>query len=118
MDVNVLQQDKTINGIICLCVRAAVESDDRGEEDPSLAVDTETELSTKKLLPSNENTEEKRDEKEKSEEKKENSLSFSNTSFEPVAKRDDLPKEDKPVVKGQYLTSELLPFTFDVEIFE
>ena len=75
-----------------------MESDDHGE-DPSLAVDTETDLSTKKRQPSNENTEENPE--EKSEDKKENSLSFSNTSFDPVAKRDDLPKGDKPVIKGE-----------------
>lgn len=77
---------------------AAVESDDHGE-DPSLAVDTETELSTKKRQPSSERAEENPE--EKSEDKKENSLSFSNTNFDPVAKRDDLPKGDKPVIKGE-----------------
>ena len=87
---------------VCVCVCAAVESDDHGE-DPSLAVDTETELSTKKRQPSSERAEENQE--EKSEDKKENSLSFSNTNFDPVAKRDDLPKGDKPVIKGVFLAS-------------
>ena len=87
---------------MCVCVCAAVESDDHGE-DPSLAVDTETELSTKKRQPSSERAEENQE--EKSEDKKENSLSFSNTNFDPVAKRDDLPKGDKPVIKGVFWAS-------------
>ncbi|XP_070175487.1 zinc finger protein 1-like isoform X2 [Littorina saxatilis] len=80
----------------------AVDNDDQCK-DPSLGVDVESGLPTKKRSPSNDSTtttttvEEIRE--EKSEDKKENSLSFSNANFDPVAKRDDLPKGDKPVVK-------------------
>ncbi|XP_076437192.1 uncharacterized protein LOC143276532 [Babylonia areolata] len=77
----------------------AVESEDHGD-DASLAADAESELSPKKRpTAANQNAIENGEEEKSSEDKKENSLSFSNANFDPVAKRDDLPKGDKPVVK-------------------
>ncbi|KAL8612960.1 hypothetical protein ACOMHN_001043 [Nucella lapillus] len=88
------------------CVKA-VESEDHGEE-ASLAPDANSEFPPSKKQRqtqqgkenSLEHGQQEQQEEEKSEEdKKENSLSFSNANFDPIAKRDDLPKGDKPAVK-------------------
>lgn len=91
---------KIIIWVVCF-FPAAVENDDHAEDSASLEVGTKTDLLSKKRSTGLEKPEPSRGD-EKSEDKKENSLSFSNTHCDsPTPQREELPKGDKPAVKGE-----------------